>query len=91
MLKRAGRFSFLFLHTSTKANCKRLVFSSLPLLGWPRSQKCQGNPSPDLNQPQTTVATGNGGNFSQDLTAQQNPPPPHSDTEREEEEEGSGG
>lgn len=89
--KKKGRFPFPFLHTQTKASCKTLVFSSPSLLGWLRSQKCQGNPSPAPNQPQTTVATGNGGNFTQDLTAQQNPPPPHSDTRREEEEEGSGG
>lgn len=56
-----GRFPFPFLHTRTKANCKGLVFSFLALLGWPRSQKCQGNPSPAPNQPQTTVAAGNGG------------------------------
>lgn len=48
-----------------------LLLFLLPL-AWIQSQKCQDNLSFDPNQTQTTAATGNQGNFTKNLTDQQN-------------------
>lgn len=48
-----------------------LLLFLLPL-SWTQSQKCQDNLSFDPNQTQTTAAAGNQGNFTKNLTDQQN-------------------
>lgn len=74
MLKRTFFFSLCFSPPFISSHLFPPLFLLLFLLplAWIQSQKCQDNLSFDPNQTQTTAATGNQGNFTKNLTDQQN-------------------